>query len=439
MIFHCSKYTSKVALKLHEYTLRGWVHPADVFVALFASDDFAFWLDREFHPNNRFSIMGHAHGGQTLLASQLDEVLAVPAEAKFGIPGFFGWLEYQDATSSANGQFLLVREGVVFDHDNRKITLIGEFATEELFKDWVSAILLRLGVMGGQKAAYLYQNGSIRFESANVQHSQAEYLGLIAKAQQHIAAGDVYQLCLTNQIRVQGQYDSLATFLRLRTSNPSPFASYIRIGEKTLVSSSPEQFLTATDSWLTTKPIKGTRPRYLDPKLDADSATELRNSPKEQAENLMIVDLMRNDLSKTCLDGSVQVSSLFAIESYATVHQLVSTITGRLAAEFSSFDALLAAFPGGSMTGAPKLRAQQLIAELEQCERGIYSGVAGWIGKDGSLEMAMNIRCLVFENGQVTIGVGGGITSDSDPAAEFAEIQLKAQALLSVLGASVNW
>ena len=439
-------------MQLYQYTLKGWVHPADVFCSLFGDDSAAFWLDREYHPTNRKSIIGHAFGGKIAnlgdVKNKLDDTSA-NQEAAFGLPGFVGWIEYpsqpsadysEHSTESVRSMLLEVREAMLFDHDTRNITMVGHFEREADFEHWVQAILLRLALAGGEKAVVLHRAKPANLGHASVRHSRAEYLELIKKAQQHIAAGDVYQLCLTNQISVETDANPLVTFLRLRDSNPAPYACFIRHGNRALVSSSPEQFFSlSAEGQVSTKPIKGTRARHVDPVEDAQVANELQNNAKERAENLMIVDLMRNDFSKFCLEGTVQVEKLFDIESYSTVHQLVSTVTGQLDPAINPVSALLSAFPGGSMTGAPKLRAQQLIREFESGERGVYSGISGVIGVDGNIEMAMNIRCLVFENGTVTIGVGGGITSDSDPAAEFEETQLKAKALLTVLGASVNW
>jgi anthranilate/para-aminobenzoate synthase component I len=207
-----------------------------------------------------------------------------------------------------------------------------------------------------------------------------------------------------------------------------------------VVSASPEQFLeTYEHGLISSKPIKGTRPRGLTPEEDSVIAQELRGNQKERAENLMIVDLMRNDLGQVCQTGSVEVSALFEVETYATVHQLVSTIKGRLREDAGVLDALSAAFPGGSMTGAPKLRAMQIIQQLEEEPRGIYSGAMGFIGSNGVAELSMTIRTLVFSGGLVTIGVGGGITIDSEPAAELEETKVKAQALLRALGAGDPW
>ena len=190
---------------------------------------------------------------------------------------------------------------------------------------------------------------------------------------------------------------------------------------------------------ISSKPIKGTRRRGATPEEDDQIALELQGNQKERAENLMIVDLMRNDFGQVCKTGSVEVTSLFEIETYATVHQLVSTVVGELSDGSGALNAIDSAFPGGSMTGAPKIRAMEIIADLEQGNRGIYSGALGYIGADGVAELGMTIRTIVFEEGKARIGVGGGITIDSDPDAELDETKLKAKALLRALGADDPW
>jgi para-aminobenzoate synthetase len=226
----------------------------------------------------------------------------------------------------------------------------------------------------------------------------------------------------------------------LKEINPAPYSAFLRLENVSVVSSSPEQFLQVTPTGLvSTKPIKGTRPRSADPVIDEANAEELRNNQKERAENLMIVDLMRNDIGRIAQADSLKVSKLFEIESYATVHQLVSTVEAQLAEGQTAFSAMQAAFPGGSMTGAPKARAMEIIEVLEKGNRGIYSGVIGFFGFNGSADFGMTIRTVVFEGDRASIGVGGGITIDSDPLAELEETKLKAQALLRVLNAPDPW
>ena len=263
---------------------------------------------------------------------------------------------------------------------------------------------------------------------------------MIQKAQQHIASGDVYQICLTNQIQIEHQLDPLSVFLDLREANPAPYAAFMRIGGQSIVCSSPEQFLhVSATGTISTKPIKGTRPRAADPERDLANAEELKANEKERAENLMIVDLMRNDLGRVAKPDTVRVSKLFEIESYATVHQLVSTVEAELAEGQDAFSAFDSSFPGGSMTGAPKVKAMEIIQNLEKGSRSVYSGALGYFGFDGSADFGMTIRTIVFDGNRAYIGVGGGITSDSDPMAELEETKLKAGALLRALNAPDPW
>jgi para-aminobenzoate synthetase len=325
---------------------------------------------------------------------------------------------------------------LVFDHNSNVTYFLGNFETQADFDNWYHAALLRLALVGGQHASYEFRKRNQTFVGAMSQrHSESEYLERIAAAQAAITAGEVYQLCLTNRLEFEAQIDPLALFLALRRENPAPYAAFFRTKSMSVVCSSPEQFLTVNQERVaTSRPIKGTRPRVADETSDQAQAAELAAHPKEQAENLMIVDLIRNDLSRVCEPNSIAVPGLFEVESYSTVHQLVSTVQGRLSKENDAIDALASLFPGGSMTGAPKLRAIQLLQELERGARGAYSGVLGYLASNGTADFGMVIRSIVFEANRASIGIGGGITSDSDPAAEYAETQLKAKALLGALG-----
>ena len=419
--------------------LGGWVQPADVFVQFYASEDYSFWLDGEFSSSDRFSILGAGlpapqgqSPGHTLARYADDANQELPFRWR---PGLVGFLSYEGVPN-----FILADRAVVFDHEAQGLYFIGHFESSEEFDFWHHAALLRLGLSGGQVATYLHDPKPERLAPARLRHSADEYVAKIRQAQQHIAAGDIYQLCLTNQISIETDVEPLAIFLSLRDSNPAPYSAFVRFGSQVLVSSSPEQFLQVhADGQISTKPIKGTRPRGLDEISDARIAKDLQADLKERAENLMIVDLMRNDIGKVAAVGSVEVSKLFDVESYSTVHQLVSTVSGRLAVGETAWSAVQAAFPGGSMTGAPKIRAMELIHEFENGPRGAYSGCVGYLAGDGSAEFAMVIRSILFEAGTASIGVGGGITIDSDPIAELEETKLKAKALLAALNAADPW
>ena len=420
-------------MRLHVEKIRGWVKPADAFIALYSSSENSFWLDREYSHSGRFSVIGSGVpvelGSISSISQKLEcyPDLELPFEFR---PGLVGFINYDDARLS----MLQVGSALVFDHHDKTVYFIAKTDSDAKFKNWLDAALLRIGLIGGEQLRYLHSVPAPKISEVRPRHSDAEYLSLIEQVKKHIAAGDVYQLCLTNELELVGSADPLATFLTLRNSNPAPYAAYISINGQVLVSSSPEQFLKVDNRGrVSSKPIKGTRRRDPDAKVDAEIAQELADNVKERAENLMIVDLMRNDLSRVCDPDSVTVDKLFEVESYQSVHQLVSTISGQLLPEFTALNALESAFPGGSMTGAPKPKAIELISTLEQGKRGIYSGVAGYIGDDGSADFGMVIRSLVFESGRITLGVGGGITIDSDAEAELAETKLKAQALLRAL------
>jgi para-aminobenzoate synthetase component I len=427
---------------LFSKSLDAFVSPGDIFTLLYSNEERAFWLDREFHSTERFSVIGASM--QSAEVEQLGDLRHVLGELKFDDdpslpfswrPGLVGVISYE-----GRSHFIPVDRAIVIDHDKRVMHFIGVFASEQSFTNWYRAALLRIGFSGGQEAAYLHENKQQEPVSARLYQSPQQYLNNIVAAQQFIAQGDVYQLCLTNKIQIDGPVDALAAFLRLRFENPAPYACFMRLGDETLVSASPEQFLSVSaDGLVSTKPIKGTRPRGADEAEDSQIKSELALNQKERAENLMIVDLMRNDLGRVCFADSIKVPSLFGIETYATVHQLVSTITGQLMPNQDAVEAVMAAFPGGSMTGAPKIRAVELLSQLEAQPRGIYSGVAGYFGSNGAADFAMVIRSIVFDASGVSIGVGGGITSDSDPEAELEETRLKAKAMLSVLNASDPW
>ena len=271
--------------------------------------------------------------------------------------------------------------------------------------------------------------------TARWRDTPAAYLAKIEACLDAIREGEAYQLCLTDEVTVDVHPDPVGTWLTLREANPSHHGGFLRMGGTCLLSSSPETFLSVgLDRIASSRPIKGTRPRGATEAEDARLRDELHSNEKERAENLMIVDLMRNDLGRVCDFETVTVPELFAVETYAHVHQLVSTVRGRLTEGRDSIDAVLACFPAGSMTGAPKSRAIAILDELEGRDRGPYSGGFGWFGVDGSVELAMTIRSIVLTAQGARIGAGGGITSASDPHEELLEVQLKAAALLAVLG-----
>ncbi len=261
------------------------------------------------------------------------------------------------------------------------------------------------------------------------------YENAVKRIIEYIFAGDIFQANLSQRFEgVLGSDESAyALYLRLRAKSPAPFASFFNFGSGQLISSSPERFLSCRDGRVLTQPIKGTRPRGKSPAEDALLAQALLTSEKDRAENVMIVDLLRNDLSKVCEDGSVIVEKLCALEKFATVFHLVSTISGRLRRDADAIDLLTACFPGGSITGAPKLRAMEIIAELEPTTRGPYCGAIGYIGFDGCMDTSIAIRTMIAAGRRVTFQAGGGVIADSEARAEYDETLAKAFAMQQVL------
>ena len=262
-----------------------------------------------------------------------------------------------------------------------------------------------------------------------------DFKNAVRRTIDYIEAGDIYQANITQRFRARlpSGFDRLSLYQALRMRNPATFGAYLDFGATAILSSSPERFLKVADGQVETRPIKGTRPRGRGPAEDKALATELLASAKDRAENLMIVDLLRNDISRVCKIGSVKVPTLCGLESYATVHHLVSVVTGELAAERRAIDLLRACFPGGSVTGAPKIRAMEIIAELEPTSRGPYCGSIGYLSADGGMDSNIVIRTYCIHDQDLTFQVGGGIVADSDPQAEYEETLAKAKALIEVL------
>jgi para-aminobenzoate synthetase component 1 len=264
--------------------------------------------------------------------------------------------------------------------------------------------------------------------------SREAYLEAVERVREYIFAGDIFQANLSQRLEAPLDEPAWELYKRLRTINPAPFAAYIETGEATIMSASPERFLrVSTDRTVETRPIKGTSPRGIGPEHDAALGQALIESEKDRAENLMIVDLLRNDLSRVCVPGTVRVPELFLLENYPTVHHLVSTVVGVLPPKADAIDLLQASFPGGSITGAPKVRAMEIIAELEPSRRGVYCGSIGYLSATGALDTSIVIRTYLALERRVYFSVGGGIVADSDPTAEYEETLTKARALIAAL------
>ena len=261
-----------------------------------------------------------------------------------------------------------------------------------------------------------------------------DYVAAVARAKEYIAAGDIFQVNLSQRFSAELLSHPWQLYRRAREINPAPFAAYLGFRDGVVASHSPERFLLVQDGTVTTRPIKGTRPRGKTPDEDERLRNELLASEKDRAELVMIVDLERNDLGRVCNYGSVRVPELLTLESYATVHHLVSTVVGKLHANQSLVDLLKATFPGGSITGAPKVRSMEIIDELEPTQRAVYTGSVGWIGFDGDMDLNIVIRTFLAKEKRVHWQVGGGIVADSDPVAEYEETLAKGIALKDALG-----
>lgn len=364
--------------------------------------------------------------------------------------GLVGWLAYDlaattlgvDVGQPPNGEtsrsgLMAVTRAIEWDLSTGEAWLwaLGEQWEGDL-EHWLQDIQKLLTTTAPIPPLSLPVEGS-RNDAVSWRDSTDHYRSMIHKAQDHIKQGDVFQLCLTTEVSVDSTVVDHELYRLLREHNPAPYQALFRIGDTSMVASSPETFLDiSSDGHVITKPIKGTRTRGDTPERDAALAHDLASSEKEQAENLMIVDLMRNDLSRVCDESTISVPQLLEVESYPSVHQLVSTVTGQLRPEKTALDAVIACFPGGSMTGAPKHRAVSLLAEMESDPRGEYSGCFGIFRADGSASLAMTIRTVFVRPDRVCLGVGGGITWSSEPASEVAEVGHKARAVLRCLGVS---
>ncbi len=261
-----------------------------------------------------------------------------------------------------------------------------------------------------------------------------EFEDAVARAVEYIHAGDCFQVNLAQRLLSRLSVAPEELYLRLRQVNPAPFAGFLKMGDAVVASASPERFLRlGREGWVETRPIKGTRRRGIDLREDEALARELLDSAKDRAENVMIVDLLRNDLGRVCAPGSISVDEVCRLESYPTVHHMVSVVRGKLASKKTPWDLLRATFPGGSVTGAPKIRSMEIITELESVARGPYCGSLGWLGDNGQMDTNILIRTFIAKGGWVEFAVGGGIVADSKPALEYEETLHKAEGLLRAL------
>lgn len=372
----------------------------------------------------------------SLIKQQLPFQIAFP-EVPFngGAIGYFGYdlarqLERvpelaEDAEHIPDMAIGIYQWAVVVDHQQEKSYLVGSANDAQHWLDLIQ-----------QFSQYPREKPSARFQvTSKVQANMTEetYAEAFARIKQYLKEGDCYQVNLAQRFVANCQGNPWAAYCQLRHINSAPFSGYLNVPGVQVLSSSPERFLKVFEGTVETKPIKGTRPRKTNAEADQQQIENLLNSPKDRAENVMIVDLLRNDISKTCIPSSVKVPKLFDVETYTTVHHLVSTITGQLAGEYHALDLLRSCFPGGSITGAPKIRAMEIIEELEPHRRGVYCGAIAYIGFDGNMDSNITIRTLVHSDNTIRFWAGGGIVNDSVCAAEYQECFDKAAAMLLLL------
>ncbi len=297
---------------------------------------------------------------------------------------------------------------------------------------------IKAKIKNGVKVEYKSVTDVVKMDKFNSNFTKDKYLEAVDKVINYIKAGDIYIMNLTQRFQCDFNGDSYELYKDFRHINPAPFSAYMKLEGFEIACSSPERFLKITNKIVETRPIKGTRPRGIDEAQDNLLIEELKNSEKEKSELLMIVDLERNDLSKVCKPHSVKVTELFNIETYSTVHHLVANVTGVIKNEYNSIDCIKACFPGGSITGSPKIRSMEIIEELEGIRRNLYTGCIGYLGFDQSVDLNIVIRTIHMQQGKAYFGVGGGITCESEREFEYEETLHKGKALMRVLSNGVD-
>ena len=476
----------EAGLRLRVRTLEGEAPTEHVYERLFASAEHSFWLDSADAPTwlAQCSYMGTSAGADRCVLEydvdagevavsrggvetiehksifdMLDRELThcaiePPEDLDRGlVGGYVGYLGYEckadcgspnvHSSDMPDAAMIFANRIVAVDHAKARTYVLALGREQDTDADrWLEvATEIVAGAIAEPPAPRRLPppaepGGQVRFECGR---GRARYLADIARSQAELAAGESYEVCLTDQISTGACPEPFELYRGLRRSNPAPFAAFLRFGERAIVSSSPERFLSVDrDRVVQARPIKGTISRCEDPEEDAARRAELAQDEKTRAEHLMIVDLLRNDLGRVCDVDSVRVPDLMVVEPYATVHQVVSTITGHLEPHRTPAECVRACFPGGSMTGAPKERTMEIIDDLEDEARGVYSGAIGYFGADGSTDLSIVIRTIVMRPGRTTIGAGGAIVMQSDPEDEFDEILLKARAPMAAIAKAVT-
>ena len=437
--------------------------PVSAFMALTGASQRAFLLESVVGGENvaRYSFVGRdpvatveARGGAHDLLSALRARLGPPAAEVAGLPRFtggaVGYLAYDavrlfERVPQRHGpgdapvaSFSFYRSLVAFDHVWQRLVLIADtepgrraaFEDAQAVLDGLEADLRRSRPRGASAPAAPPDP----IDAGHALGDGAGYRDAVVRAQAYIAAGDVFQVVLSRKRAVRCPHDPFTVYRALRMVNPSPYMYFLKDGDSAIAGASPEMLVRVEGRRAEMRPIAGTRPRGATAEEDARLVEELAGDPKERAEHLMLVDLSRNDLGRVCRFNSLTVPELMKVERYSHVSHLVSTVTGELAEGRDALDALVAAFPAGTLSGAPKVRAMEIIDELEPLPRGLYGGAVGYIDLRGNLDFCITIRTLLLERGRAVVQAGAGIVADSDPEAEQRETEAKAAALVEALG-----
>lgn len=335
-------------------------------------------------------------------------------------------------SSIPEARFVFYDNFIVEDKTKKEVYLVANGKTKEA-KESIAELEGFITNIGKDKKEILLFNDAKETIELQKSVTKEQYLEALEKVRDYIRKGHIYVMNLTQQIQIQSKRSPYEVFKRLQRNNPAPFSAYLNYGEYEIISASPERFLKVKDGKIETRPIKGTRKRGNTKEEDDALKKELAHSQKDKSELLMIVDLERNDLNRICIPGSVKVTELFQVETYETVFHLVSNVVGELQKNIDMIDVLNAMFPGGSITGAPKVRAMEIIDELEVQRRGIYTGILGYLSLNGDCDFNIVIRTALYQNEQYRIGVGGGITYESDMEFEYEETLQKAKALIEAI------
>ncbi|MER5932780.1 aminodeoxychorismate synthase component I [Streptomyces sp. NPDC002054] len=449
-----------------------------VFDRLFRTGEYPFWLDssRTDARLGQISVMGNASGplARTATADVSGGTVTVTADGRTRTvhSPFFHWLEHDLAAlrtevpelpfefalgwvgclgyelkAECGGEaahrspdpdavMVFADRAVVLDHrtDTTYLLALAEDGDEAAARAWLRTTTAELARLAEQPPTPCPAPAGLTEPDLRPRHDRDAYLKLIDVCHEEIRAGETYEVCLTNMIEAETALDPWQAYRHLRRASPAPFAAFLGFGSLSVLSTSPERFLRIDrQGTMESKPIKGTRPRHADPVEDAGLAADLAGNEKDRAENLMIVDLVRHDLGRCAEVGTVVADPVFQVESYATVHQLVSTVRAQLRPGTSAVAGVRATFPGGSMTGAPKIRTMEIIDRLEGGPRGIYSGAIGYFSLTGAADLSIVIRTVVLSGNTLRYGVGGAVIALSDPAGEYEETQVKSAPLRALL------